>query len=398
MTVSLPLDGIKVLDLSRFFPGQYAAMLLAEGGAEVVKIEAPGFREVLFELLHKEKPTEEAERAWNAVYVLDRSKKSLAINLRANEARDIFYRLAREADVIIEGNRPGVMKKLKLDYDTIKKINPRIVYCAITGYGQDGPYSMLPARDLTCMAMSGVLSVINEGDLPPLVPGVKISDASAAMYSTIGILMALAAREKTGKGQFVDVSMTDGALSWLTPPIMNCFYKGKVPDKGAVYLSGKRPAYNVYKTKDGKYISIALRETPFWEKLCEKLGRLDLLPNQNPDAEKFDEIVSALQDVFLTKTRDEWFEELNDVGVGKIYQLDELESDPQIKHRQMIVEVDYPGVGKVKQTGNPIKLSDTPLKIKSLSPSCGQHTRDILVEAGYSREEIDKFYKGGIVA
>jgi len=140
MTDILPLDGIKVLDLSRFFSGQYAAMLLAEGGAEVVKIEVPGFRESLFELLYNEKPTEEAERAWNAVYVLDRSKKSLAINLRTNEARDIFYRLAKEADVIIEGNRPGVMKKLGLDYDTIKKINPRIVYCAITGYGQDGPY------------------------------------------------------------------------------------------------------------------------------------------------------------------------------------------------------------------------------------------------------------------
>ena len=396
MTDILPLDGIKVLDLSRFFSGQYAAMLLAEGGAEVVKIEVPGFRESLFELLYNEKPTEEAERAWNAVYVLDRSKKSLAINLRTNEARDIFYRLAKEADVIIEGNRPGVMKKLGLDYDTIKKINPRIVYCAITGYGQDGPYSMRPARDLTCMAMSGVLSAVNEGS--PLVPGVKISDVSAAMYSTIGILMALAAREKTGKGQLVDVSMTDGALSWLTAPIMTCYYEGKVPEKGSLYLSGKRPAYNVYKTKDGKFISIALREAPFWEKLCEKLGRPDLLPYQNPDTDKFDEIVSALQDIFLTKTRDEWFENLKDVGVGKVYQLDELESDPQIKHRQMIVEVDYPGVGKVKQTGNPIKLSDTPLKIKSPSPSCGQHTRCILVEAGYSRKEIDKFYKDGVIA
>ncbi len=303
--------------------------------------------------------------------------------------------MVKEADVIIEGNRPDVMKKLGLDYDTIKKINPRIVYCAITGYGQDGPYSMRPARDLTCMAMSGVLGAVNEGN--PLVPGVKISDVSAAMYSTIGVLMALAAREKTGKGQLVDVSMTDGALSWLTAPIMTCYYEGKVPEKGSLYLSGKRPAYNVYKTKDGKFISIALREAPFWEKLCEKLGRPDLLPYQNPDADNFDEIVSALQDVFLTKTRNEWFEELNDVGVGKVYQLDELESDPQIKHRQMIVEVDYPGVGKVKQTGNPIKLSDTPLKIKSPSPSCGQHTRDILVEAGYSHKEIDKFYKEGIV-
>jgi len=393
-----PLEGIKVLDLSRFFPGQYAAMLLAEAGAEVIKIEEPGFRKVLFELLHKQRATEEAERLWNAVNTLDRSKKSLAINLRANEAKDIFYRLAEKTDVIIEGNRPGVMKKLKLDYESIKRINPGVVYCAITGYGQDGPYSELPARDLTCMAMSGVLSIINEGGLPPLVPGVKISDIAAAMYSTIGVLMALAAREKTGKGQFVDVSMTDGALSWLTPPIMNFYYQGKLPEKTTVYLSGKRPGYNVYRTKDGKYITIALREPQFWEKLCEKLGKPDLLPYQNPDPEKFDEVVSALQNVFLTKTRDEWFEVLKDVGVGKVYQLDELESDPQVRHRQMIVEVNYPGVGTVKQTGHPVKLLDTPLKIKSPAPSCGQHTRDILVEAGYSQKEIDNFYEKGIVA
>lgn len=394
----LPLDGIKVLDLSRFFPGQYAAMLLADAGAEVIKIEAPGFRKALFKLLHEKNPTEKTESKWNAVYTLDRSKKSLALNLRADEAKDIFYRLAGEADVIIEGNRPGVMKKLKLDYDTIKKNNPRIVYCSITGYGQDGPYCKLPARDLSCLSMSGLLGVINEGGLPPIVPGAKLADASAAMYSMIGILMALAAREKTGKGQFVDVSMTDGALSWLSPPIMNYYYDEKVPDKGTIYLSGKRPAYNVYKTKDGKYISIALRETPFWKMLCEKLERPDLLPYQNPEPDKSDEIISAFEDVFLTKTRDEWFEELKNVGAGKVYQLDELESDPQIMHREMIVEVDYPGVGKVKQTGNPIKLSDTPLKVKSLCPTLGQHTRDILIKSGYSSKEIDWFYKEGVVA
>ena len=392
------LQGIKVLDFTRFMPGQYAAMLLAEAGAEVVKIEAPGFRRKLYEIIHGKKPTPEAEQRWNAVSSLDRSKNSIVIDLTSEAAREIVYRMAKKADVIIEGNRPGVMKKLGLDYDTIKKINSRIIFCSVTGYGQDGPYNMLPARDLTCMAMAGILSVINEGDIPPLVPGVKLSDLSGAMYSAIGILMAIIAREKTGKGQFVDISMSDGALSWLAAPFMNYSETGQVPDKGEIFLSGKRPAYNVYKTKDDNYISIAIRETHFWEKLCKKLGREDLIPYQNPGPDKFNDIVSDLQEIFLTKSRDEWFEELKDEGVGKVHHLNELDSDPQFRHRQMILDIDCPGIGKVKHVGNPIKLSDTPLRIKDQSPSPGQHTLNILAEAGYSEEEIDNFYKEGVVA
>ncbi|MDY6879707.1 MAG: CaiB/BaiF CoA-transferase family protein [Desulfatiglans sp.] len=394
----LPLEGIKVLDLNRFLPGQYAAMLMAEAGAEVIKIEDPGFRATIFRMLQGREASSEEEKKWNAVYVLDRGKKSLALDLKTDAGKEVFLRLAEKTDVIIEGFRPGVTKKLGIDYDTIKEMNSKVIYCAVTGYGQDGPYQMLPARDLTCMGLSGILGVVNEGRFPPIVPGTKIADLASSMYCTIGILMALAARDKSGRGQFVDISMVDGAVSWLTAPLMNYYFSGNVPGPGAVYLSGKRPGYNVYRTKDGKYISIALREPKFWKKLCNKLGRGDLLPLQNPDDDKFDEVVSALQEVFLSKTRDELFEEFKDIGVGKVYTLDELDSDPQIRHRRMIVDIDVPGVGMVKQAGNPVKLSDTPLEIRSLSPARGQHTMDILLEAGYSEERIKEFYENDVVA
>lgn len=395
--MTLPLEGIRILDLSPFMPGQYPTMLLSEMGAEVIKVEAPGIRTFVFETIHGEAPTPEAEQRWQAANALDRGKKSIVLNLRIDAAKNIFYRLAKKSDVVVESNRPGVMKRLGIDYDTIKEMNPRIIYCAITGYGQDGPYSMLPARDLDCAAMSGILGVINEGGPVPIVPGVKIADLAGAMYTIIGILLALAAREKTGRGQFIDISMTDGALSWLTAPLEFYFENGKVPDRYAVYLSGKWPSYNVYQTKDGKYISIATREPHIWESLCKKLKREDLLPYRTPKGEKLEEIISIFKDIFATKTRDEWFEELKDVGVAKVYQLDELPSDPQFMYRKMFVEVEHPKIGKVKQVANPIKLSDTPGKIKGTAPSLGQHTDEVLRELGYSTKDIEKLHKEGVV-
>ena len=393
----LPLEGIRILDLTPFMPGQYPTMLLGEMGADVIKVEAPGIRNFIFELYHDGTSSPEAEKRWQAAYALDRGKRSIVLNLRTEAGREIFLRLVRKSDVVVESNRPGVMKRLGLDYETIKKSNPRIIYCALTGYGQDGPYSSLPARDLNCAAMSGILGVINEGGLAPIVPGVKIADLAGAMYVIIGILLALIARDKTGEGQFIDISMTDAALSWLIGPLMLYFESGKMPDKDAVPLSGKWPSYNVYQTKDGKYISIAVREPHLWERLCKKLGREDLIPYRTPTGKKKEEIISIFKEIFASKTRDEWFEELKDVGVAKVYKLDELPSDPQFIHRKMFVEIEHPAVGKVTQVANPIKLSLTPGRIKSPAPSPGEHTEEILSELGYSAKEIEEFRKEGVV-
>ena len=202
----LPLEGLRILDFTIFAPGQTSTLILAEMGADVIKIEGSGIRESVYSITHGGKEASpELMKRWLAANTLDRSKRSLSLNLKSDAGREIFYKLARKSDVVIEGNRPGVMKRLGIDYDTVKDMNPRIIYCAITGYGQDGPYSLSPARDLTVMGISGALGIVNEGGLPPIVPGVKIADLAGAMYATIGILLALAAREKTGSGQFVDI-------------------------------------------------------------------------------------------------------------------------------------------------------------------------------------------------
>ena len=389
-----PLEGIRVLDFTYEPGGQIPTLLMAEMGADVIKIERPGIRESFYSMVHDDKkPSSELMRRELAANALDRSKRSFALNLKTDAGREAFYRLSRKSDVVIEGHRPGVMKRLGIDYDTVKKMNPRIIYCGVTAYGQDGPYSQFPGRDLTCIGLSGILGVINEGGLPPIVPGVKIADLAAAMYATIGILLALVVREKTGCGQFVDIAMLDGAISWLILPLIRYFENGQVqPDKGDVFLSGKRPGYNIYKAKDGKYFCIAMRQPLFWEKLCQKLGRRDLLPYQNPDNDKQNEIISELSNIFLTKNRDEWLQELKDVGVSKVnVQLDDVVSDPQVLHRSMFVEVSSPGVGTFKQIVSPIKLSETPFQVRGPAPAFGQHTESVLKELGYSQEERKGF-------
>ncbi len=397
--MALPLEGIRILDFTNFVPGQIPTLIFAEMGADVIKIERSNFRKRIYSITHGGKePTDELMKRWTAANTLDRSKKSIVLDLKSNAGREIFFRLAKQSDVVIEQNRPGVMKSLGIDYETVSKINTRIIYCSLTGYGQDGPYSPLPGRDLTCMGVSGILSVVNEGAFPPIVPGIKIADLAGAMYATIGILLALAAREKTGRGQFVDIAMMDGAISWLTAPLIRYFEDGQVqPNKGEVFLSGKRPAYNIYKAKDGKYLCIAIREPHFWEKLCEKLGREDLIPYQNPGDEKVNETIAEFRNIFLTKTRDEWIDLLKDVGVNKVHEFDDLVSDPHALHRNMFIDVTTPGVGTFKQTGCPIKLSETPYKVKNPPPAPGQDTLSILKDLNYSQKEIDEFYASKIV-
>lgn len=397
--MTLPLKGILVLDFTNFVPGQIPTMIMAEMGADVIKIERSGFRKNVYSITHGgNEASSEMMKKWTAVNALDRSKRSLVIDLKSETGREIFYKLARKSDVVIEQNRPGVMKRLGIDYETVSKINPRIIYCALTGYGQNGPYSLQPGRDLTCMGASGILAVINEGTLPPVLPGVKIADLSGAMYSIIGILLALAAREKTKRGQFVDIAMMDGALSWLTAPLVRYFEDGgRQPYKGEIFLGGKRPGYNIYEAKDGKYFCIAIREPWFWERLCKKVGREDLIPYQNPDDSKLDEVINEFRNIFITKSRDEWLEELKDIGANSVHQFDDLVADPQVLHRGMFVDINTPGVGTFKQTGCPIKLSETPYQVRGPAPTPGQDTEAILEELGFSPAEIRAFYESGIV-
>jgi crotonobetainyl-CoA:carnitine CoA-transferase CaiB-like acyl-CoA transferase len=402
----LALEGVKILDLSRLIPGTFCTMLLGDLGAEVLKIEAPGVTEFI---MGSSGPLQgEEDRKAAAYYAPNRNKKSIVVNLKSEVGREIFYRLSRHADVIVEGFRPGVAKRLGIDYETISKLNPKIIYCSLSGYGQDGPYHAFPGHDVNYIAMAGILGLIGSSEGYPVIPLNLLADfAGAALYGALGISVALVARDKTGKGQYIDMAYMDGAVSLMTWFTCGYFFDGSMLKRGESWLHGAYPYYGVYETKDGKHITIGCLEPHFWENLCRFLGKEEYIPYHfalehtfhKPEDKKWDEIRSSLKQIFLTKTRDEWFELLihNDVPAGKVYTPDEVFSDPQVLHRKMVIEVEHPTLGKIKQVGIAPKLSSTPGKVRSLSPFSGEHTDEILQELGYKRKEIENLRQQGVV-
>ena len=401
----LALEGVRVLELAGLPPGAFCTMILGDLGAEVLKVEsaAPGAASGL-----GPSPKGEERRKEAAYFALNRNKKSIGLNLKSEAGRQVFYQLSEQADVVVEGYRPGVVKRLKVDYDTVSRLNPKVVYCSLSGYGQDGPYRDLPGHDINYISMAGVLSLIGARESPPVIPLNLIADfAGASLYGVIGILTALVARNKTGRGQHVDVAYMDGALSLITWFTYKYFLEGIAPKRGETALHGSYPYYGVYETKDGKYITIGCLERHFWENLCHLLGREDCIPYHltfehflhGSEDRKWGEIVSYLRQTFLTKTRDEWFDLLarNDIPVGKVYTLDEVFSDPQVLHRQMVIEIEHPTLGRVKQVGIAPKLSDTPGKVRSLSPLLGEHADEVLLGLGYGQEEIGRLRQEGVV-
>ncbi len=330
----------------------------------------------------------------------------MVLNLRSAEGLQIFLKLAEKADVIIEGFRPGVVKRLGIDYETLSKLNPRLVYCSISGYGQDGPYRDFPGHDINYISIAGALGLIGKRDGPPIIPSNFVGDwAGGALHAAIGILIALLARNNTGKGQYVDTSITDGAISLLSMLAPDYFLEGVIPEREDSHISGAFPYYNVYQTKDGSFVGVGCIEPWFWENLCRELGREDLIPYHfTPEHRKrktedtnWNEIISEVKEIFLTKTSDEWVALLahKNIPITKVYDLDEVFSDPQVLHRKMMVEVDHTKVGKVKQIGIAIKLSDTPGEIRGLAPLLGEHTDEVLRGLGYTGEEIDRLRREG---
>jgi len=383
----LPLNGILVLDLCRGYPGAISAMHLGDFGADVIRIDPP--RGVL-----PPPPAEFAEEGerYLAHRAINRNKKSIVLNLKNDEGRHIFYKLIKQADVLVECFRPGVMKGLKADYSTVKDLNPALIYCSLTGYGHDGPYAATPGHDMTYSALGGVLSLIGPRDGPPYLAANFLADvAGSALHGSIGILLALMHREKTGKGQFVDISFLDGVVALLVNQATDYFARGMVARRGETVLTGGKPYANIYKCKDGEYISIACIEPHFWKNLCQALGKEELIPYHEPAPDDHDNVVSALAKAFLSRTRNEWFELLKDkeVCIAPVYYLNETFADPHVLHRNMVVEIENQKLGKVRQVGIPIKLSDTPGQIRSLGTVVGSNTEEVLLTLGYDREEIE---------
>jgi crotonobetainyl-CoA:carnitine CoA-transferase CaiB-like acyl-CoA transferase len=393
------LDGIKVLELARVPPAEMPGMFLADMGADVLKIDTP------------EKPGErdpDADR--RAVFAfVNRNKRSLAMNLKAPEGQRIFRRLAERADVIVEGFRPGVTKRLGADYETVSAYNPRVVYCSLSGFGQDGPYRDYPAHDMNYLSLGGVLALIGEPDRKPVIPLNLVADyAGATMHGALGIMLALFARERTGRGQHVDVSYLDTTVSLLaaTPNMRFLFSDGLAPRRGEGFLGGSYPYYAIYETRDGKLLTIGCTEPWLWANFCKAIDRPDFVrfarkPDQFVRAANAEEDAARreIEAIIRTRDRDDWYEFLvkADVCVGKVYDADEMVRDPQINHRQMIVEAEHPKFGKVRQFGIAIKLSDTPGSIRSAAPTPGEHTDAVLAELGYAAADIGRLRGDGVI-
>ena len=397
------LEGIKVLDFCRNAPGMFCTTVMADLGAEVLMIERPmDETRSAYEKLVAGIDSEDDEIRHAAFNALQRNKRSIALNLKEPDARKIFQQLAETADVVVEGFRPGVMDRLGASYEKVRGINPKVVYCSVSGYGQNGPYSQLAGHDINYISFAGALGLIGPHDGKPSIPLNLIADyAGGGLCGAVGILAALMARERTGTGQYVDIAMSEGVLYMLSGLISDVLSRGISAERGGNRLNGGAPYYNVYQTKDGKYLSIAAIEPWFWENLCRALGREDLLPHQDATGQQKTAVEEVLKDAFLTKTRDEWFEALKDanISVGKVYSLEEALCDPHAKERGMVLEIEAPGIseGKVRQVATSIHLSENPGEVRHLGPITGQHTSIVLEGLGFDSVAVADLIRRQIV-
>lgn len=388
------LSGIKVLDLTRLLPGPYCTLMMADYGAEVIKIEEPDKGDYI----RWREPAIEGIGARHLT--INRNKKSIELNLKTEVGKEIFKKMAANADVIIESFRPDVMKRLGLGYDEISKLNEGIIYCSLTGYGQTGPYRKLPGHDINYIGYSGILGLIGEKDGKPVVPGVQIADiGGGALMALSGICMALIHKERTGRGQYIDVSMMDGAVTWLYAAASDYFASGKTPERGKNRLDGHYAFYNVYETRDEKYITVGASELKFWKKICELIGKPEWIELHEGTDEIQERLKKDLSVLFKQKDQKEWLALLamEETCVGPVNDIDQIFNDPHIIERELFSHMNHPVAGRIKQMGFPIKFSSTPGKIYSSSPILGEHTEEILLQLGYSKERIEQIRENGAV-
>ena len=377
------LSGVTVLDLSRLLPGPFCSMILADHGARVIAIE------------------DRKQYQADGLFLPNvcRNKQHMALDLKSSSGKAIFFKLVEQADVILEGFRPGVVERLGVDYETVCRVKPDIIYCSVTGYGQTGEYRDRVGHDANYLGYAGVLNMIGAANGPPSIPGVQIADmAGGGMNAAIGILLALFAREKTGEGQYVDIAMTDGMVGLLPVALYWKALTGETPRRGDNMLSHRYACYNTYETADGRHMVVGAVEGKFWQAICERLGLSEFAGHQYDD-DRREEIIAVFRDTFRTKTMAQWEESLADLDlcVSGVRTADEVLDFPLFREREMVVEA--PGADGRSETtiGVPVKLSRTPGAVRSASVHFGQDTEKILLELGYRPEQIAELASDGTI-
>jgi crotonobetainyl-CoA:carnitine CoA-transferase CaiB-like acyl-CoA transferase len=397
--VSLPLEGLRVLDLTRLLPGGYCSLVLADFGADVIKVEDTG----MGDYIRWSPPYYEGadQSARSALFLaLNRGKRSIRVDLKNERGKEVLLALVRDADVLLESFRPGVLDRLGVGYERLRAENPGLVYCAITGYGQDGPSRGRSGHDMNYLGLGGLLGLTGEPDGPPVQAAGQIADVGGgALMALVGVLIALRERERSGEGQLVDCSMFDGALSWLSLVAAETLATGNVPRRGRLPLAGGIICYRPYRCADG-YVTLGALEPKFWAEFCRGVGREDLLEHAfDPPGSDAHE---AVCEVFAARTREQWqaFASEHDCCLEPVLDLDEALGSELVAAREMVVELAQPGAERaVRLLGAPFKLSRTPADpARAPGPALGEHTDEVLAGAGYRGEQIAALHESGAVA
>ena len=381
-----PLAGLRIVEMVGLGPAPFAAMMLADAGADVIRVHQKG-----------QKP--EIPLMNTRFDVLARGRRSIALDLKDAAERAVMLDLVARADALLEGFRPGVTRRLGVDYDTISKINPKIIYCSISGYGQTGPCRDTAGHDVNYLSVAGVLDLIGPKDGPPCIPGIQIADmAGGGLYAVIGILAALHARTTTGCGQYIDISMTDGSMTLLSLVLSLGRLTGKPVKRSDSFLSHRYACYHVYETADHRYLSIGAVENRFWKNLCDYFGVPEYAPLQYDDSRR-EELLSFVEQRIRQKTLIEWEKELAglDICWGPVRTAEEALASPLFADREMVVEIPEKNGGSTTGIGIPVKLSKTPGTLRTPAPAFGENTLSILRSMGYSEEKIIQFQESGIV-
>ena len=392
-----PLSGVKVLDLTQIMAGPMCTLLLADMGADVIKIERPNGGDDTRRMGHR--LTGDISGGFLA---LNRNKRSIALDLRAEEGKAVFKRMAETADIVVENFRPGVMDRLGLGYETLSEINPRLVYASISGFGGTGPYRNRGGFDLVAQGMSGLMSVTGFPDGPPAKVGVPITDIGAGSFTAFGILAAYIHAQRTGQGQQVDGSLMEAGIAYTIWESSEYFATGEIPGPLGSAHRVNAP-YQALRTSDG-YINIGAASQPTWEQFCRAIGQDALIedprylePNDRKAREG--ELAELLEGILAEHTTDYWMEQLESAGVvaGPIYDMEQVYADEQVLAREMLVELEDEDLGRLKNIGVPVKLSATPGRIRHRGPALGEHTREVLREHGYTSAEVDALVAAGVV-